>query len=333
MPFLALCPEAALPKDARPLAIVRSSNSDLDGQVLGLYTGHESEPQRRAKATPKLEKYEKDIKKIVGAAETGRCFAALLGGLRAGGAVADVPESLQHVYNRMLAECAGPKISSSISLPPGASFELVPQPNEKGERDVGYIAGPAGCGKSYAAAQFASKYHALWPKRQIFFFTANDIGADPAWLPLLKKHALTLLDPKTLVEAPMDVARDFPTEEGGSLTIYDDCIDAFTGKAEKAVLLAVNNQLQLGRKFGQSVLVISHELTNYSKTRAILHDSHWVCVFPALCPPHSLKFFLNKIGVDEKLLPEMRKWGRAVYISMRAPQWAVSESCARLLTE
>ena len=68
-------------------------------------------------------------------------------------------------------------------------------------------------------------------------------------------------------------------------------------------------------------------------TRAILHDSHFCCVFPSLTPPHSLRFFMTKIGVDEKLIPEMRKWGRAVYISLRAPMWCVSESVAKLLTE
>ena len=129
----------------------------------------------------------------------------------------------------------------------------------------------------------------------------------------------------------MDVSKDFPP--GGSLTIYDDCVDAYSGKQEKAVLLAVQNQLQLGRKFHQDVLIISHQLTDYSKTRAILHDSHWCCVFPSHTPPHSLKFFLHKIGVDEKLIGEMRRWGRAVYISLRAPMWCVSENSARLLTE
>lgn len=331
MPFLALCDEADLPKDARPLAIVRSSNDALDGRILGLYSGHESEPAKRAKcAPPKLEHYEKELKKIVGAANVGRHFAELVRAVRSGADPSAVPPALHALFARMCAECAGPQIASAISLPPGAHFELVPPPGEKDERVVGYFAGPAGSGKSYAAAQWAEKYHALWPSRKIFFFTANDISADPAWAKLLKQKALTLLDPKSLLASPMDVARDFPSD--GSLTIWDDCIDAFSGKQEKAVLLAVQNQLQLGRKFGQSVLVISHELTNYSRTRAILHDSHFCCVFPALTPPHSLRFFLSKIGVDERLLPEMRKWGRAVYVSLRAPMWAVSENTARLLT-
>jgi hypothetical protein len=334
MPFLALSSENSLPKDAKPLAIVRSSDPELDGQVLGLYSGHETEPQKKSKApAPRLEYYEHDLKKICGAAHVGQCFAALLKALRTGAEPEDVPEELRDVFARICADAAGPKIGSNVSLSVGSSFELLPQTDPTGERQVGYLAGPAGCGKSFAAAQYAQKYHALYPKRPIFFWTANDISADRAWASLLKKKALTLLDPKTLFDAPMDVARDFPTDEGGSLSIWDDCIDAYSGKQEKAVLLAVQNQLQLGRKFGQSVLVISHELTNYSKTRAILHDSHWVCVFPALCPPHSLKFFLNKIGVDEKMIGEMRKWGRACYISMRAPQWAVSENTARLLTE
>lgn len=332
MPFLALCDEADLPKDARPLAIVKSSNEALNGQILGLYTGHEDAPAKKAKAPPpNLTDYEKEIKKVVGAANVGKCFADLVRALRSGAEPDDVPPPLRPVFARMCAAAAGPTIASSISLPPGATFELVPPPGEKDERVVGYFAGPAGSGKSYAAAQWAEKYHSMWPERKIFFFTANDVSADPAWAKLLKHKALTLLDPKTLLASPMDVARDFPSD--GSLTIWDDCIDAFSGKLEKAVLLGVQNQLQLGRKFGQSVIVISHELSNYGKTRPILHDAHFACVFPALTPPHSLRFFLTKIGVDEKLIPQMRKWGRAVYLSLRAPGWAVSENTARLLTE
>ena len=331
MPFLALCQEDRLPKDAKPLAIVRSSNEGLDNKLLGLYSGHESEPVRRAKApAPKLEHYERALKKAVGQAQLGRAFAGLVAAVKANADEEDVPAPLRRIYASMCAESAGPKIASCIELPPGSSFQLVPNPDPK-VRDVGYFAGPAGSGKSWAAAQWAEKYYKLWPDRKIFMFTANDIEADPAWAKLLKSGALTILDPKTLWLSPMDVARDFPEE--GSLTIYDDCIDAFAGKQEKSVLLAVQNQLQLGRKFGQSVLVISHELSNYSKTRAILHDSHWCCVFPSLTPPHSLKYFLSKIGIDPKIIPQMRTWGRAVYLSLRAPQWAVSEHSARLLTD
>jgi hypothetical protein len=329
MPFLTLATDAALPAGVRPLAIVRSS-SDLDGKILAISEGMEGEPSKRRRAPLLLDDYEDELKDVVKASEIGRAFALLVNAVRAGHDVSDVPPPLRAVFMSMLSSAEGPKVGNALALPPNAHFESVPNPDPK-QRDAIFIASPAGGGKTVWCAAWVQKYRKLFPERPVYILSKNTVADDPAWLSLKPKDRPEQMDVNSLLSDSIDIARDFPPD--GCCLVFDDLIDAFDGKMAKAVTRTVQDSLQIGRRHNISVLITSHELTSYNRTRAILHDVHSCVLFANHTPGHSLRYFLSKLfgKVDDGMVPMLRKAGRAVQISVRAPQWWMGDHEARLL--
>jgi hypothetical protein len=308
MPYLLL--GAEIPPSTRTLAIVRSSGDD-DGYVLGLCDGVEEAP-KFTPATPLLEEYEKELKAAVGAAKVGRAFSELVSGLRHGYKTEDLPPPLQKIFARMLETTI---TASEITLGPNAHYEVCPNPDPK-TRDAIGVFSPAGGGKSVWCASFTQKYRRLFPDRPVFILSKNTVADDPAWLALFSDN--------------IDIARDMPPQ--GSLLIFDDLIDAYDGKMKKAVQRTVQDALQIGRRHNVSVLVTSHQLTDGMNMRAILHDLHSCILFPSHTPTHSLRYFLNKIGLDgDHIIGTLRKAGRAVQVSIRAPQFYLGDKECKLV--
>lgn len=333
MPYLSLASDDALPPGVRPLAIVRSSAPAFDGKVLAIFEGMEAEPAKRKRQTFLLEDYEHELKECVRPSEIGRAFGVLVQAARGGHGLSEVPVPLRAVYADMLAaaQAEGPKCASDISLPPNAHFESVPNPDPT-QRDAIFVAAPAGGGKTYWCAAWVQKYRKLFPDRPVFILSKNTVADDPAWMALKKADRPQQMDVSTLLADNIDIARDFPTQ--GCLLIFDDLIDAFDGKMAKAVTRTVQDSLQIGRRHNISVLITSHELTSYNRTRAILHDVHSVVLFANHTPSHSLRYFLGKIlGREgaEGMIPILRRAGRACQLSVRAPQWWLGEHEAKLL--
>ena len=329
MPFLTLCDDADLVRlGVRPLAIVKSSG-DLDGQILAISEGVESEPAKRRRWAPKLEDWEGELKKLVPKADVGRCFSLLVAGVRTASDAAALPAPLRGVFTRMKEEAEGPKCANSLALPPNSHFESMPNPDPK-TRDALFVASPAGGGKTVWCAAWTQKYRRLFPDRKVFILSKNTVADDPAWLALKPEDRPEQLDVSTLLSDNIDIARDFDKE--GCLLIFDDLIDAYDGKMAKAVARTVQDSLQIGRRHNISVIITSHQLTAGWATRAILHDVHSCVLFANHTPAHSLRYFLKKIGLDaEHIIPVLRRAGRAVQVSVRAPQWWLGDREAVLL--
>lgn len=323
MPYLTIASDEALPPDCRPLAIVRSSSEDLDGKILAISEGLESEPSKRKRVTLLLADYESEMRKVVRASEIGRAFAHLMQAVRNGNSADEVPEPLRDVFASMLVAAEAPKHGASMTLPVNSHFETVPNPDPK-QRDAIFVASPAGGGKTVWCAAFVQKYRKLFPDRPVFILSKNTVSDDGAWLALREKDRPKQMDVTTLLADAIDIARDFPPQ--GCLLIFDDLIDAYDGKMGKAVNRTVQDALQIGRRHNISVLCTSHELTSYNRTRALLHDMHSVVLFANHTPSHSLRYFLKKVGFDaEHIIPTLRRAGRAVQLSLRAPQWYLGD--------
>lgn len=61
---------------------------------------------------------------------------------------------------------------SELDLSDGYLFQQVP--NDKKERDVLFVAGKSGSGKSYYTREYIKQYHKMFPKRDIYLISYLD---------------------------------------------------------------------------------------------------------------------------------------------------------------
>ena len=60
-----------------------------------------------------------------------------------------------------------------VRLADNAMFQHIP--NKNTERDIIYVAGMSGSGKSYYIKKYAEEYHAQFPKNEIYLFSFKNI--------------------------------------------------------------------------------------------------------------------------------------------------------------
>ena len=212
-----------------------------------------------------------------------------------------------------------------IVLPEGEFFALEPTNLKKG-RDVIMVGGKSGSGKSHTARNFAQRYHLLWPKRKIYVisYLRHDETLDA--LPFL-----TRLDPTEEFREkppPLDMFTD-------TLTIFDDIEGFQREKPELHDLLqqTIDMIATTGRHNQSSLLVASHLLTDYKRTRLFLGEAHKFVLFPNGC---SMKQMTNLLGLyggcDTDELRRIRKLpSRWVALCTTFPSLVLYESGCYLL--
>lgn len=143
--------------------------------------------------------------------------------------------------------------ATEVRLPPGAHFTPLPTIDPKA-RNVYYVTGPAGSGKSTWAANFGRTYSRWWGgKRPVYLISkltsdevmdgkAGESRAAAAERPIR-------LDIRGLVSTPMDWA-----SLGACLVIFDDC-DTFTGEEQRVMQKLQDEIATLGRHEAISMVV------------------------------------------------------------------------------
>jgi hypothetical protein len=173
-----------------------------------------------------------------------------------------------------------------VTLSAGEYFALEPTNLEDG-RDVIMVGGKSGSGKSHTARNFAQRYHILWPERPIHLisYLKHDDTLDA--LKFLKR-----LDPGVEFKSgPLPL--EFFNE---SLTIFDDIEGFQRDDPEMHDLLqqTIDMIATTGRHNQSSLLVASHLLTDYKRTRLFLGEAQKFVLFPNGC---SMKQMTNLLGL------------------------------------
>jgi hypothetical protein len=212
-----------------------------------------------------------------------------------------------------------------ITLPQGEFFALEPTNLEKG-RDVIMVGGKSGSGKSHTAKNFAQRYHILWPKRPIYLisYLARDDTLDQ--LKFLERLDATKDFPDG--PPPLDFFKD-------SLTIFDD-IEGFQREnpdVHDMLQQTIDMIATTGRHNSATLLVASHLLTDYKRTRLFLGEAHKFVLFPNGC---SMKQMTNLLGLyggcDTDELRRIRKLpSRWVALCTTFPSLVLYESGCYLL--
>ena len=210
----------------------------------------------------------------------------------------------------------------AFQLPPESTFELCPNP--KTERQIIYITGASGSGKSYYANKFMEKYKKMYPQNPIIIFSAID---DPDDSIKVEMNRIRLDD--SLVDDPIKVE-----ELADCLCIFDD-VDSISNKAIKtAVWNIMNEVLQTGRHYRTSMIVTNHLSTAGHQTRIILNESHVIVVFPKSGSSRGIKYLLgNYCGLAKGDLEQLfREKTRAITIFRNYPMICMSEKKIWLLS-
>jgi hypothetical protein len=223
------------------------------------------------------------------------------------------------LYERIIHDASK---ETKIDLPDDSQFQLIPSPDPK-RREVFYIAGASGSGKSYIAKGIAEYYKKLFPDREIYLI--SKLGEDSTLDQLEYLHRINI---QTLID-------DYPKldEFEDCLVIFDD-YDTFTGNAEKVIHKLIDDLATMGRHTNTTMLCLSHYLTNYKKTRLLLNEATHIVVYPMATSFHALGYLLKThIGMTKDDVRDLKKMGRWVCVYKHYPQWLLSVQHARVLNQ
>jgi len=176
-----------------------------------------------------------------------------------------------------------------------AKFQQIP--NTKTEREILYITGQSGSGKSTYTYNYCKGYKKLYPDRPIYMFSSLD--EDPSLDKIYPKR-IKLDD--TIWKDPIK-AEDL----ADSMVIFDDTDNLSDKKVRDAVYAILNHCLEIGRHYNISVVATNHLPTNSVSTRRILNECNSITYFPHGGSAGALRYMLERyVGVDKDFISRVK---------------------------
>jgi len=197
-------------------------------------------------------------------------------------------------------------------------------PNKKTERQILYVTGASGSGKSYYTMKYCLEYKKMFPKNSIYLFSSIDEDSSIDKVKGMKRVRLS----NDLLTADLSI-KDFED----SMVIFDDT-DVIRNKAMRLKVNSILNMiLETGRHTNTSCILTYHMATNGLETKRILNEAHSVTFFPHSLGGRSLKYLLeNYFGLDKDQIKKMKKLpSRWVTIKKTFPMVCLSEKDAFVL--
>jgi hypothetical protein len=302
-------------KGAKPIAIAKGGKDD--GKVLYIHADDHKGSKPKLEINPQNYATEmRDLKPAERVQLINRLQEAHNKGLASEQLVGETILG-RSLYDRILHDASK---ATTIDLPDDCQFQILPSPDPE-KREVFYIAGASGSGKSYIAKGIAECYKKLFPDREIYL--VSKLGEDSTL------DALPFLN-RVNIQSFID---DYPEldEFKDCLVIFDD-YDTLTGNAEKVVGKLIDDLATMGRHTNTTMLCLSHYLTNYKKTRLLLNEATHIIVYPMATSFHALGYLLKThIGMTKDDVRDLKKMGRWVCVYKHYPQWLLSTQHARVL--
>lgn len=196
-------------------------------------------------------------------------------------------------------------------------------PNTDLERDILYITGPSGSGKSWYANTYIKNYKKTYPKNNIYMF--SPVVEDESISSDIKRVKLD----DRMVTDPLKIG-----ELAESLVIFDDIDVIKDKKLREAIYGLLNEVLEVGRHIKVSCIITNHLPTNGKETRRMLNEAHAITYFPAAGSKVQLNRLLEQyIGMDKKDIKKAKQSGsRWVTVFKNYPQFVMTEHEMYLLS-
>jgi Cdc6-like AAA superfamily ATPase len=199
---------------------------------------------------------------------------------------------------------------------PGSRFILTFDP--KDFREIVYIYGASGSGKSVICRSYIDEYKREFPLNKIYLFS-------------LKEGDVTLED-KDIIRIPnrLDVLINIDIETlRDSLVIFDDVETHGNDLTheQKEVVRIQDSIAQLGRDRRIFCIVSTHLACRGNKSKVILNECHKIISFSGRVPVRAFKYLMEEYGgVEPKEVTKMWKLkSRWVCINKENPRCVISE--------
>ncbi len=184
--------------------------------------------------------------------------------------------------------------NEEIEIDDNHFFRLTPATGfEEGKffkRDVLFVAGESGAGKSFYTARFADEYKKIHPKSEVYLISYLDKDESLDSLKYLKRLNIT---PEFIKEISTFTSKDVEEEFSNCFVIFDD-IDSITNKKTKDIVYGLLNKLlKIGRHYGTTVAYLGHELYSSHELKCILNESHYITIFPKYLNYKKIKYLLE----------------------------------------
>ena len=213
-------------------------------------------------------------------------------------------------------------ITSFKKLEIGNSSKLQMVPNTSSERDVYYITGPSGSGKSYFVRMYCEQYKKKFKNNEIYLF--SNLKQDES-LDSVKPKRFKL--DEELYNDPIKVE-----ELENSLVIYDDTDCLSDKKVRNAVNSLMDQCLEVGRHYRITVLITFHLPSDRQATRKMLNECGYFVYFPQSSSSKIKYVLTNYLDINEKMIKYFKRLNsRWICVKKNFPQCYVSEHECGLL--
>lgn len=177
---------------------------------------------------------------------------------------------------------------NEIKLKKGEYTQIIPSNKE---RDILYISGQSGSGKSYFSLHFLKEYHLKHPKNPIYLFSS-----------LIEDKTLDKF--KTLKRVKLDenfLKTEFVITDFQDCCVIFDDTDALQDRFFKVKIQNILNMLlQTGRHTRTSVIYTSHLPACGNQTKMILNEANSITFFCNGLGARALKYLLEThLGLDK----------------------------------
>ncbi len=172
----------------------------------------------------------------------------------------------------------------------------VPMWNKSLERQILYVTGMSGSGKSSYVGMCINSYHKQYKGHKCYVFSNKT--EDPA---LDKEKIIRIKIDEELIEDPLTL-----DELKNCLVIFDD-IELM---ANKQLNQEINRLAELimnqGRSYKIHFIYVQHQANNYKQTRPILNEMHGITIFPSMGSNYSMNYLLSKyFGFNKKQIDKL----------------------------
>jgi nicotinamide riboside kinase len=213
-------------------------------------------------------------------------------------------------------------VTSFKKLEIGNSSKLQMVPNTSSERDVYYITGPSGSGKSYFVRMYCEQYKKKFKNNEIYLF--SNLKEDES-LDSVKPKRVKLDD--DLYNDPIKV-----DEFADSCVIFDDTDCISDKKIRNAVIALLDQCLEVGRHFRITVLITFHLPSDRQATRKMLNECGYLVYFPQSSSSKIKYVLTNYLDIEEKMIKYFKRLNsRWICIRKNFPMCWVSEHACALL--
>jgi DNA replication protein DnaC len=219
------------------------------------------------------------------------------------------------------------ELNNEVKLKDEAEFEVLPMEYEKGKRDVIYVSGASGSGKSYWIASYCKKFNKMTNnKAPIYFISAKKLTDESVYNDVKNIKQLSLdLEQLEEITEDGDAFQSF-VNKNSSLVIFDDA-EALSKQQQKYVDLIMESILQIGRSKNINCIISRHILNNGMKTKIIFNEINKLVVFPNGISRYNLIYCLkNYIGFDKHMIDKIIKIkSRWLLIHTHTPRYCIGQ--------